>query len=97
MRVGTKLISGFTLVAVMGAVVASIGILGMSRLNHEADAMYREDLVGLSYIKEANINLVYAGRARASFLAARSEEERARLRGDVRQALDAMDGYLAKA
>jgi methyl-accepting chemotaxis protein len=69
----------------------------MSKLNSAADAMYREDLVGLSYIKEANINLIYAGRSRTTFLAASSEEERTRIRADVTKYLDAMDDYLAKA
>ncbi|NYE62875.1 methyl-accepting chemotaxis protein [Duganella sp. 1224] len=97
MKVGTKLISGFSLVAVVGAIVACIGIVSMSKLNSAADAMYREDLLGLSYIKEANINLIYAGRARTTFLAATSAEERARVRADVGKYLDAMDDYLAKA
>ncbi|MRW85057.1 methyl-accepting chemotaxis protein [Pseudoduganella sp. FT26W] len=97
MKVGTKLIIGFTLVAVIGAIVACIGIISMSRLNTAADAMYREDLVGLSYIKEANINLIYAGRARTTFLAATSGEERAKVKADVMKYLDVMDDYLAKA
>nr|WP_315258107.1 methyl-accepting chemotaxis protein [uncultured Duganella sp.] len=97
MKVGTKLISGFVFVAVVGAIVACIGIVSMSQLNQAADAMYREDLVGLSYIKEANINLIYAGRSRTTFLAATSAEERTRIKADVSQYLDAMDDYLAKA
>jgi methyl-accepting chemotaxis protein len=97
MKVGTKLIIGFTLVAVIGAIVACIGIISMSQLNTAADAMYREDLVGLSYIKEANINLIYAGRARTTFLAATSGEERAKVKADVVKYLDVMDDYLAKA
>jgi methyl-accepting chemotaxis protein len=97
MKVGTKLISGFVLVAVVGAIVACIGIVSMSKLNSAADAMYREDLVGLSYIKEANINLIYAGRSRTTFLAATSNEERAKIRSDITKYLDTMDDLLAKA
>ncbi|WP_308936687.1 methyl-accepting chemotaxis protein [Duganella radicis] len=97
MKVGTKLISGFSFVAVVGALVACIGIYSMSQLNRAADSMYREDLVGLSYIKEANINLIYVGRARNAFLAATSAEERARHRNDIKQALTSMDALLAKA
>jgi methyl-accepting chemotaxis protein len=97
MKVGTKLISGFTIVAVIGAIVACIGIVSMSRFNSAADAMYREDMLGLSYIKEANINLIYVGRSRTTFLAATSAEERNRIRADVGKYLDAMDDYLAKA
>ena len=97
MKVGTKLISGFTFVAVVGAIVACIGIVSMGKFSSAADAMYREDLLGLSYIKEANINLIYAGRSRTTFLAATSAEERARVRADITKYLDAMDDYLAKS
>jgi len=97
MKVGTKLISGFSFVAVVGAIVACIGIVSMSKLNSAAESMYQEDLLGVSYIKEANINLIYAGRSRTTFLAATSAEERARIKGDVNKYLDAMDDYLAKA
>ncbi|MHA4868810.1 methyl-accepting chemotaxis protein [Duganella sp. PWIR1] len=97
MKVGTKLIAGFSSISVMGAIVACIGIVSMSQLNSAADAMYREDLVGLSYIKEANINLIYAGRSRTTFLAAQTAEERSKIRGDVQGYLVAMNDYLAKA
>jgi methyl-accepting chemotaxis protein len=97
MKVGTKLILGFSSISVMGAIVACIGIISMGRLNTAADAMYREDLVGLSYIKEANINLIYAGRSRTTFLAAQTAEERSKIRGDVQGYLVAMNDYLAKA
>ncbi|WP_432383569.1 methyl-accepting chemotaxis protein [Duganella sp. P38] len=97
MKVGTKLISGFIFVAVVGAIVACIGIVSMGQLNKAADLMYQQDLLGVSYIKEANINLIYAGRSRTTFLAATSAEERARIKGEVVKYLDAMDDYLAKA
>jgi len=97
MKVATKLILGFSSIAIMGAIVACIGIINMSKLNTAADSMYRQDLIGLSYIKEANINLIYAGRSRAGFLAAQSAEERDRQRADIAKYLAAMHDYLAKA
>jgi methyl-accepting chemotaxis protein len=97
MKVGTKLILGFTSISVIGAIVACIGIFSMSKFNSAADSMYREDLVGLSYIKEANINLIYVGRARTTFLAARTAEERAKVRTDAQKYLATMNDLLAKA
>jgi methyl-accepting chemotaxis protein len=96
-KVGTKLILGFVFVAVLGAVVACIGIINMSHINDQADSMYLEDLMGLSYIKEANINLIYAGRSRNSFLLATSAEERAGHRRDIDKYLATVDDYLQKA
>ncbi|HEX5344944.1 MAG TPA: methyl-accepting chemotaxis protein [Duganella sp.] len=97
MKVGTKLIAGFACVAVLGAIVACIGIFNMSRINGMAATMYQEDLMGLSYIKEANINLIYAGRSRGNFLLASSEQERAGHRKDIENYLAVIDDYLAKA
>jgi methyl-accepting chemotaxis protein len=76
MKVGTKLITGFLLIAIVGAIVAAIGIVDMQKLNAMTDRMYNRDLLGLAYVKEANINLVDAGRARSNFLLSTSVEER---------------------
>jgi methyl-accepting chemotaxis protein len=97
MKVGTKLMAGFVVVALLGALVAGIGVINMHRINEMADSMYREDLMGLSYIKEANINLIYVGRSRGNFLLATSEQERAGHRADIRKYLAAVDDYLAKS
>jgi methyl-accepting chemotaxis protein len=97
MKVGTKLIAGFVFVSILGAVVACIGIINMSNINDQADSMYLEDLMGLSYIKEANINLIYAGRSRNSFLLSSSAEERAGHRRDIDKYLATIDDYLRKA
>jgi methyl-accepting chemotaxis protein len=97
MKVGTKLIVGFTCVALLGAIVACIGIVSMARINGLADSMYKEDLLGLSYIKEANINLIYASRSRNSFLLATSAQERAGHRADITKYLATVDDYLNKS
>jgi methyl-accepting chemotaxis protein len=97
MKVGTKLITGFISIAVLGAIVACIGIVSMGRINSMADSMYREDLLGVSYIKEANINLIYAGRSRNSFLLATSAQERATHRADIKKYLATIQDYLDKS
>ncbi|HEY4319165.1 MAG TPA: methyl-accepting chemotaxis protein [Herbaspirillum sp.] len=76
MKVGTKLIAGFLLIAVVGAIVAVIGIVDMQKMNAMTDRMYNRDLLGLAYVKEANINLVDAGRARGNFLLSTNADER---------------------
>lgn len=70
MKVGTRLIAGFLFVSILGAVVGGIGIRNMSVINDKASEMYQKELLGISYVKEANINLIYIGRAirRASLL-----------------------------
>jgi methyl-accepting chemotaxis protein len=76
LKIGVRLIAGFMLVAAISIVVGAIGISSSGKINDLAVAMYEQDLLGISYIKEANINLIYVGRGRANFLLANSEQER---------------------
>jgi len=72
LKVSTKLISGFVFVAMFSLVVGVISINNMSKINDAADLMYQRELLGLSYVKEANIGLLYQGRALRNYLMAQS-------------------------
>ena len=76
MKVGTKLVSAFVVVSIITAVVGMIGIKNMGTINDMADQMYLRELLGISYIKEANINLIYISRAEKNFLLAATPEQR---------------------
>ncbi|QOY95313.1 MCP four helix bundle domain-containing protein [Massilia sp. UMI-21] len=76
MKVGTRLITGFLALALLGAAVAGIGIFNMSRINDANDLLYERQLLGISYVKEANINLVYVGRALRNALLASTDADR---------------------
>ncbi len=78
LKIGVRLIVGFILVAGISAVVGFIGISNTGKINDMADHMYDKELLGLSYVKEANINLIYVGRARSNYLLATTQEERER-------------------
>lgn len=58
-----KLVVGFLTLCVITGTVGGIGIQKMSILNENSQLLYARELVGLSAIKEANINLIYIGRA----------------------------------
>ncbi|HEY5798568.1 MAG TPA: methyl-accepting chemotaxis protein [Burkholderiaceae bacterium] len=97
MKIGTKLLSGFLVVALMGAVVAAIGIWNMAAINQKADDMYNKELMALSHIKEANINLIYIGRARNEILLASSEQDRTLQAANITKYLAAMQDQAGKA
>jgi methyl-accepting chemotaxis protein len=63
MTVKTRLLAGFLMVALLGALVAAIGIYNMAKMNEQAEKAYNFDLLGVSHVKAANINLIYIGRA----------------------------------
>ena len=97
MKVGTRLLAAFFSVALLGAIVAGIGIYNMGKIDTMAGQMYHNELLGLSHIKEANIALIKVGRARSNFLLATTEEERATRRADIAKFLAANKESLAKA
>ena len=82
-KIGTRLIIAFILVASISAIVGLVGLSNSSTMNDLADALYDRELMGLSYIKEANINLIYIGRARSNFLLATNQSERDRIRAEI--------------
>lgn len=83
LKIGTRLIIAFILVASISAVVGLVGLSNSSTLNDLADALYDRELMGLSKIKEANINIIYIGRARANFLLATTQQDRDRILADI--------------
>ena len=76
MKVSAKIITGFLVLSVITAVIGVIGIRNMHTIDGRADAMYREEMLGLSYMKQANIDLLYIARAEKNFLLSATKEER---------------------
>ena len=97
MKVGTRLIAAFICVALLGAMVAAIGIFNMGRINDMAAKMYSNELTGLSHIKEANIALIEIGRARGNFFLANTPEERVAHQASIARSLGKNKEHLAQA
>jgi len=96
-KIGTRLITAFIVAAAISAVVGFIGISNTSQMNDMADSMYNKELLGLSYIKEANINLIYIGRARSNYLLAATQAERDKHLASITKSLATMKDYIEKA
>ncbi len=78
MKIGMRLTAAFLIVAAIGACIGWVGIRNSGRINDYATALYERELLGLSHLKEANINLINAGRSRANLQLASTEEDRAK-------------------
>ena len=78
LKVQTRLLGGFLIVALLGAIVAAIGIFNMAAMNAQAENAYNNDLLGLAHSKEANINLIYVGRSMRNVLLAPELEDKKR-------------------
>jgi methyl-accepting chemotaxis protein len=57
-----KLLASFSLICVLMGVVGYLGISSMGKVNGMLNTLYERDMIGLSAIKEANIDLIYIGR-----------------------------------
>jgi len=97
MRIGTRLSGAFLLVAVVGGAIGAFGVWGLARIDAMNDRLYDTELRGISDLKEANINLIYAGRARNAYLAVSTERERQALRKQFDDAVRTMDALREKA
>ena len=75
-KIGPKLIGGFLVVAVTTLAVGVLSINNMGKINNMLNTLYEKHLVGISTVKEANINLIYIGRAMRNMILSDSQEER---------------------
>jgi methyl-accepting chemotaxis protein len=77
MSLRSRLIVSFSLVAFCSLVVGIVGLRNMGVINSLTQSMYQRHVLGLSYIKEADINVLYANRSEKNFLLETSAEGRA--------------------
>jgi methyl-accepting chemotaxis protein len=76
LRLGPRLTLAFLTLILFSIVIGAAGLVGADRIDGKANEMYNRELLGLSYIKEANIELMAMGRARGDYLLATSTAER---------------------
>jgi methyl-accepting chemotaxis protein len=75
-KIGPKLIGGFLVVSLITLAIGILGIINLQKLDNMVNEMYCNHLLGISDVKQANINLVNIGKAVRQTVAARTEEER---------------------
>ena len=77
MKLGTKLVSSFVVVAVIGLIIGTISVFNMNSLDSYIGKIYYKDLIGMSYVKEAKNNRLDVGRHwRNALLVTGLEEKR---------------------
>jgi methyl-accepting chemotaxis protein len=97
LKVGTRLTVGFLVVVLLGATVASIAIYNLMQMHVRAKAIYEKDLLGLSYVKEANIDLIYVSRIVRSAILLPTEGQRAAKFDDIEKYKRKVQDNLDKA
>lgn len=95
--VGTKLVCGFFLVSLIGALVSLQGILKASQLKELASLMYEREAAGLRHASEANSQLLAAASAIRSAILTASIEERQQYLRELDERLELVRSEMAKA
>lgn len=80
LSLNTKLLFGFSVGLLIAAVIGVYGLSSQQISQSEMEALYEQELLGISHIKEANINLIYMGRAMRQALIAQDDLTRDRSR-----------------
>ncbi len=86
LKLGKKLVFSFLLLSALTFIVGFQGLSNMSNLNDMLNSLYQNEMQGLSFIKEGNINLINYSRAERNLLLASTQEQRDNFK-------NAMDGY----
>ena len=76
MKIGSKLLLGFAVVTLITAIVGIFGLYNMDTINSMANKMYENELRGISFLKEANVNIIASNRAEKNAILAANASER---------------------
>ena len=76
LKIGNKLLAGFLIVSAITGLVGGMGIKNMKDIDDMLNTLYQNELLGLSYLKDANINLVYLHRAEKNAILSTTQHER---------------------
>ena len=76
-KVRTKLLVGFSLVSLIGALIGGVGLMSLRSVDAMAERMYQYETLGVRASSEAHIQLVAVGRELRSLVLASSGQERA--------------------
>lgn len=75
-NVGVKLIGGFLMIAILAAIIGSVGITALWKVNGMATTMYAKETIGLRHTAETRRNLLSTARALRDALLASANESR---------------------
>ncbi|UXY55791.1 methyl-accepting chemotaxis protein [Pseudomonas tohonis] len=97
LKIGVRLIAGFSLVVLLTAVVGVLGIVNLGKVNDLSDQMYSREMAALETMMNANLDLIYMGRHLRSNLLSSSQQERDATAAQVHEAMKNLHENLDKA
>lgn len=96
-RLTSKLICGFSVGILVALLIGLNALSSLSKLEADLDGMYQNDLLGIAYLKDANLNLIYMSRAMRHMLIAQDDATRDASLAAIRRARETLLSNLAEA
>ena len=94
-KLTTKLMIGFSVGIFVALAIGLTSLSSLSDLEAQMETMYENDLLGLSNIKDANISLIYIGRAVRQMLIAQDDAARDAALATVKRSRETLMAELA--
>lgn len=96
-KLTTKLVIGFSTGILVALLIGLQAQSNMVAMQAEIEKMYEMELLGISHIKEANVNLIYMGRALRQMMIAQDTQTRDRAKAQVDQARSTLRDEMGEA
>jgi|GEM_PF-1190523 len=97
LRLNIKLVFGFSIGLIVAAVIGFNSLAIQSEMTAQVEQLYDVDLLGISHLKEANVNLIYMGRALRQAMISQDDAARDKARAQVDAARTALQRELVEA
>ncbi len=97
LKIGAKLIVAFIIASAITAFVGYEGINNMGNINNMLKNLFQNETMGISYIKEANVNLSDFNIAESNYLSSVNQEERNKYFNEMKQVESDLKSNIQKA
>ena len=83
LKIGIRLLAAFIIVGAITAAVGYMGVASLSKVAALSKASYEQETLGISYLKQANIDLVEVDRAAKNVMLSNTSDERDQYKAQV--------------
>ncbi len=96
-KLSTKLLIGFSVVFFIALLIGVNAIISLNKMSEQVQILYEKELLGVSHLKAANINLVYMGRSMRQMMLASDAEGRGKALAMINKANVTLQRELSEA
>ena len=97
MKIGARLIAAFVLVGSIAAVVGYEGITSLAKIAELSAASYAQETMGITHLKDANIDMLHIVRYEKNMILATTTEQRTKYRAEIDKAIAEVNTDLEQA